>query len=160
MQRAIEQGSKQLRESSQLYLSACVNQTEALWLCLVEPNDDKLIVDSIPKLKDSSLDSEACSSLLQIVNLRLNIINHVISVALNQSGDGDDTIEKSLALTRPEFLARCLRLCAYLSLNHSQHRRSYLIDQDNEVLSLFPLCVGCFFCFPMRSNFLFYDLVY
>jgi hypothetical protein len=141
LKRDIDEGLEQIqRFVSQLLQTTRLIQPETLWACLVERGHDALIIQAtldLPKELTESCDAVLETQLLQIVDCRLNIIDHITSGTRPGMADISSLMTggtSSLAMTRPKF-ARCLRLCAHLSLSLSHYRNKHNLSGSNKVRS-------------------------
>jgi hypothetical protein len=113
--------------------------SEILWICLVDPTHDAVIIKAIDKEPDASSGMEM-DYLHIVVDVKLNIIKHLtaqirrLSILDSGGTTAASQFEKSeLTGLRPQ-LAQCLRLCSYLSL-----RLPRLRESDENAVSVF-LC--------------------
>lgn len=108
--------------------------SEILWACLVDPIHDTLIAGSLDaesKGISFSRDKSKGTELLFVMDMKRGILNHLI--AMLQHGNTIEALNIPIkSLSNDEYsvvvchshASRCLRLCAYLSLNlHRQRRR-------------------------------------
>jgi len=130
-----ELAAVQLKETlTRIFCSVDFIPSEVLWICLTDSSHDVLIISSL----NNPNNKEKTAILSDVVDIRINLIEHLATGVISTSCNSSSTILAILNINPSmlrQYIARCLRLASFLLLKLQSVHDTNISDASIESLT-------------------------